>query len=83
MNGYVALVVLGLYWIAYSVYLVLYGIAFSIVFILRPIYRILLFLIQPVVYFGRFVAACVASPVYFLARFEVSYCELQVVVLIC
>lgn len=50
---------------------VLYYLAVGVFFILKLLYRPLAFLLQPVVYFGRFIYACIVAPFRLLVKLEV------------
>ena len=59
--------------IGISLYYVGYYLAFTILFIVKLVYRPLEFVLLPVIYLGQFLLACVAVPFRLLAKFEVSW----------
>lgn len=65
-----------LYWAAWSIGIVLYYLSyylsFGVLFVMKLLYRPLEFILLPIIYFGRFLFACLLAPFQFLARFEVS-----------
>ena len=71
MNIYLAWLVTVLWWICYPVGIIVYYVAIVVLTLLKLLYRPLAFVLQPVVYFGRFVLACLAFPFMLLAKLEV------------
>lgn len=71
MNIYLEWLVTILWWICYPVGIVAYYLAIVLLTVAKLLYRPLALVLQPVVYFGRFILACLAFPFVLLAKLEV------------
>lgn len=72
MNIYLAWTLTVLWWICWPVGITLYYLAITVLTLLKLLYWPVAFVLQPVVYFLRFIAACLALPFRALVKLEVS-----------